>query len=188
LRRIKARMCVKAILTPGRSSHRKEMTKMLWLGLRLLLLIGAANIAPILAKRWLGGRGSMPLDGGLRFVDGRPLLGPSKTVRGVVAAVLVSTAGSALLGLPLAAGALIGAAAMAGDTLSSFIKRRLGLPPSGRAIGLDQIPESLLPLLAVQGMLQLPAPLILGVTIAFFLLEIPAARWSFRFGLRDRPY
>jgi hypothetical protein len=37
---------------------------MLWLGLRLLLLIGAANIAPLVAKRWLGERWSAPLDGG----------------------------------------------------------------------------------------------------------------------------
>lgn len=161
---------------------------MLWVGLRLLLLIGAANIAPILAKRWLGGRWSAPLDGGLRFVDGQPLLGLSKTVRGVVAAVFVTTAGAATMGIPLATGALIGAAAMAGDVLSSFIKRRLRVPPSGRAAGLDQIPEALLPLLAVQGRLQLPAELIFGVVIAFVAIEIPAARWSFHLGWRDRPY
>ena len=63
----------------------------IWLGLRLLLLLGAANTAPIVIKRVLGGRWNAPLDGGLRFVDGRPLLGPSKTVRGLVAAVVGST-------------------------------------------------------------------------------------------------
>ena len=161
---------------------------MFWLGVRLLLLIGAANVAPILAKRWLGERWSTPLDGGLRFVDGQPLLGPSKTIRGGVAGVLAAMAGAALTGLPLGAGALIGAAAVTGDALSSFVKRRLRIPSSGRATGLDQIPESLLPLLAVQGMLQLPATLILGVVAAFVAIEIPAARWSFRLGWRDRPY
>ena len=161
---------------------------MFWLGLRLLLLIGAANVAPIVAKLWLGRRWDAPLDGGLRFIDGRPLLGPSKTVRGFAAAVLVATAGAGLMGMPPTAGAMIGAAAMLGDTLSSFIKRRLAIPPSGRAIGLDQIPESLLPLLAVQGTLQLPAVLIIGVVAAFIAIEVPAARWSFRLGLRDRPY
>jgi hypothetical protein len=35
-----------------------------------------------------------------------------------------------------------------GAPLSSFIKRRLALVPSSQAIGLDQIPESLFPLLA----------------------------------------
>ena len=92
------------------------------------------------------------------------------------------------MGMPPTAGAMIGAAAMLGDALSSFIKRRLAIPPSGRAIGLDQIPESLLPLLAVQGTLQLPAVLIIGVVAAFIAIEVPAARWSFRLGLRDRPY
>ena len=161
---------------------------MFWLAVRLLVLIGAANIAPIAAKRWLGGRWSAPLDGGLRFIDGRPLLGASKTIRGVVAALLAATVGAALLGLPLAVGAWIGAAAVTGDALSSFVKRRLGIASSGRATGLDQIPEALLPLLAVQGRLQLPALLILTVVTAFVAIEIPAARWSFRLGLRDRPY
>ena len=31
-------------------------------------------------------------------------------------------------------------------------------------------------------------PQILGITAAFFALEIPLARWAFRLGLRDRPY
>jgi hypothetical protein len=92
-----------------------------WLGLRLLLLIGAANVAPIVAKRVLGARWNAPLDGGLRFFDGRPLLGSSKTVRGLVAAVATATLGAAALGIPLSAGALIGAAAMSGDALSSFV-------------------------------------------------------------------
>ncbi|HJV63224.1 MAG TPA: CDP-archaeol synthase [Albitalea sp.] len=164
------------------------MLAAIWLGLRLLILLGAANVAPILAKRWLGEFGNVPIDAGLRLWDGRPLLGPSKTWRGLAAAIVAATICAPVLGLPAAAGALIGATAMAGDALSSFVKRRLGVPSSGRAIGLDQIPESLLPLLAVQEMLQLPALVVLGVTIAFFVAEIPAARWSFRFGWRDRPY
>ena len=86
------------------------------------------------------------------------------------------------------AGAVIGAVSMAGDALASFVKRRLGLPSSARATGLDQIPESLLPLLAVRSLLELPMALILAVTLAFFVLEIPAARWWFRAGWRDRPY
>ena len=42
-------------------------------------------------------------------------------------------------------GVVIGATAMAGDLLSSFCKRRLKLAPSSQALGLDQIPEVLLP-------------------------------------------
>jgi CDP-2,3-bis-(O-geranylgeranyl)-sn-glycerol synthase len=160
----------------------------IWLGLRLLLLLGVANSAPIAARRLLADRWAAPLDGGLAFVDGRPLLGPGKTLRGVAVAVVATALASWALGMSPQVGALLGAVSMAGDALASFVKRRLGVAPSGRATGLDQIPESLLPLLAVQGMLDLSAVQILAVTVAFFILEIPLARWAFRLGLRERPY
>lgn len=161
---------------------------MLWSSFQLLLLLGVANSAPIVAKHFLGARWNAPIDGGLRFFDGRPLLGPSKTVRGVVAAVVATALVARLLGLPLGLGALIGAAAMAGDALSSFAKRRLGVAPSGRATGVDQIPEALLPLLVIRGLMPLSLLQIAGITLAFFVLEIPLARLSHRLGLRDQPY
>ncbi len=158
------------------------------MSLRLLLLLALANTTPLLAKRWLGERFTTPLDGGIRFFDGRPLLGPSKTIRGLVVAVATTALGAPLLALPVAVGALIGAGAMLGDALSSFIKRRLGTPPSGRATGLDQIPEALLPLLAVQSSLGLTLAQIVGITFAFFAFEIPLAKLFHRMGLRDQPY
>jgi CDP-2,3-bis-(O-geranylgeranyl)-sn-glycerol synthase len=160
----------------------------IWLGLRLLLLLGVANSAPIVARRLLGDRWAAPLDFGLNFVDGRPLLGPGKTIRGVVAAIVATALAAWALGIAALVGALVGAMSMAGDALASFAKRRLGVAPSGRATGLDQIPESLLPLLAVQGQLELSVAQIVGITVAFFVLEIPLARWAFRLGLRERPY
>jgi CDP-2,3-bis-(O-geranylgeranyl)-sn-glycerol synthase len=160
----------------------------IWLSLRLLLLLGAANSAPIVVKRLLGDRWTAPLDFGLDFIDGRRLLGPGKTIRGVIAAVIAAACVAWPLGIPPSIGALVGAIAMAGDLLASFAKRRLGVASSGRALGLDQIPESLLPLLAVQGLLDLSVAQILGVAAAFFALELPLARLAFRFGLRDRPY
>jgi CDP-2,3-bis-(O-geranylgeranyl)-sn-glycerol synthase len=160
----------------------------LWLAIRLLLLLAVANSAPIAARRVLGGRWGWPLDAGLRFIDGRPLLGPSKTVRGVAVAIAACMLCAPALGYPIAAGALIGAGAMAGDALSSFVKRRLGIQPSGHAFGLDQIPESLLPLLAVQGMLNLSLLQVATITSAFVLLEIPLARLAYFLGLRERPY
>jgi CDP-2,3-bis-(O-geranylgeranyl)-sn-glycerol synthase len=160
----------------------------IWLGLRLLLLLGVANSAPIVARRLLGDRWAAPLDFGLNFVDGRPLLGPGKTFRGVVAAIVATALAAWALGIAAQVGALVGAMSMAGDALASFAKRRLGVAPSGRATGLDQIPESLLPLLAVQGPLELSVAQIVGITVAFFVLEIPLARLAFRLGLRERPY
>jgi len=160
----------------------------IWLTLRLLLLLGVANGSPIIAKRLLGRRWDIPLDGGLPFVDGRPLLGPGKTVRGVIAAIVATAFAAWALGITPLIGATIGAVSMAGDALASFTKRRLGVAPSGRAIGLDQVPEALLPLLVVQGALDLSVAQILGITAAFFALELPFARLAYRLGLRDRPY
>jgi CDP-2,3-bis-(O-geranylgeranyl)-sn-glycerol synthase len=156
--------------------------------LRLLLLIGVANSAPILAKRLLGARWSAPLDAGWHFVDGRPLLGASKTLRGLVAAVAATALAALPLGLSPGVGALIGALAMLGDALSSFVKRRLGVSVSGRATGIDQIPEALLPLLGLRGALGLSWLQVAGITLAFFVLAIPLARLAFRLGLRDRPH
>jgi hypothetical protein len=160
----------------------------LWLCARLLLLLGVANSAPIVVKLLLGTRWSAPLDAGWRFIDGRPFLGPSKTVRGFVSAVAGTALAAALLGFSLGLGAAVGALAMLGDALSSFMKRRLGITTSGRSTGIDQIPEALLPLLVIRGALDLSWLQIAAITLVFFALEIPLARLSFQLGLRDRPY
>ncbi len=125
--------------------------------LQILVLLTLANGAPVVAKKIFGERFNSPLDGGVAFFDGRPLFGKSKTIRGIVVAVLATAAAAPLIGLSLATGAIVAAAAMAGDLLSSFTKRRLGFKPSSQALGLDQIPESLLPMLAARTMLPLSA-------------------------------
>ena len=106
-----------------------------------LALIGAANAAPVALKRVLSDRYSTPVDGGLVLRDGHRLLGSSKTWRGVAIGIFVPSCLSPLLGIPWRAGALVGVAAMAGDCMASFVKRRLGLAASSMALGLDQIPE-----------------------------------------------
>ena len=58
-----------------------------------------ANGTPVITKKLLGRRCSRPLDGDLQFADGRPVFGPSKTIRGVVLAVLATTAGAPMIGL-----------------------------------------------------------------------------------------
>lgn len=159
----------------------------LWLGVRLLLLLTSANVAPIALKRLRGNNG-VPLDFDRLFVDGRPWLGSSKTWRGLAAAMLAAAATAPALGFSVHAGAALGLPSMAGDALSSFVKRRLGVVPGGRSFGLDQIPEALLPLLVMRDALAVPWLVLVGVTLAFLVLEEPAARLAHRAGLRDRPY
>lgn len=59
---------------------------------KLLVLLTLANGTPIAAKNIFGPRFSFPLDGGTNLWDGRPLFGPSKTVRGILVSILVTTA------------------------------------------------------------------------------------------------
>jgi CDP-2,3-bis-(O-geranylgeranyl)-sn-glycerol synthase len=155
---------------------------------QLLLLTGLANGTPIFAKKIFGSRFSVPLDAGARFFDGRPLFGRSKTVRGIVLSILFTAAGAPLVGLDLTTGAIVALSAMAGDLFSSFIKRRLNVPPSTQALGLDQIPESLFPMLACRDALSLTtADIALGVGV-FFVGELFLSRLLFQAHLRDEPY
>jgi len=156
--------------------------------LQLLVLVVLANGTPIVAKKIFGPRFSFPLDAGTIFLDGRPLLGPSKTIRGILISVLITTASAPLIGLDLTIGAIVAGAAMAGDLFSSFVKRRSNSPPSSQALGLDQVPESLFPMLACRDALSLTiADIALGVGI-FFISALILSRFLFRAHLRDEPY
>jgi CDP-2,3-bis-(O-geranylgeranyl)-sn-glycerol synthase len=155
--------------------------------LQLTVLLILANGSPVVAKRIFGERFSNPIDGGLVLDDQRPLFGPSKTIRGLLASV-VATVGSVLIGPSLAIGALVALAAMAGDIFSSFLKRRFGLPASSRVTGLDQIPEALLPVAACALFLPLSIlDIVLAVAI-FSVLEIAISPLLHSIRIRDEPY
>ena len=153
-----------------------------------LILISAANGAPVLVARMVRARPARPIDGGIVLCDGHPLLGHSKTWRGLVSAIALATCVAVLIGLPWRLGALVGASAMVGDGLSSFVKRRFGLEPSSMTLGLDQIPESLCPALACAAYLPLGRAEVLAIVLAFSVGELAASRLLFAVGLRDRPY
>jgi CDP-2,3-bis-(O-geranylgeranyl)-sn-glycerol synthase len=112
-----------------------------------LLLVCIASSAAWAASRALGPRLDAPLDFGLALPDGQRLFGDHKTWRGLAAGVLACALAATLLGFPMTTGAGFGAAALAGDALSSALKRRLALRPGTDVIGIDQLPEALLPLL-----------------------------------------
>lgn len=160
----------------------------LLLYLKLLLLLGVANGAPLFGQRLLRERFARPLDGGRRFFDGRRLFGRSKTVRGVLLALVLTPVAAELLGVGGAAGFAIALFAMLGDLASSFTKRRLGLVSSSQAFALDQIPESLFPLLAVRARFGLGAAEITLLVATFLVLELAISRVLFRLRLRDQPY
>ena len=159
-----------------------------WAILQSLAILAVANTAPLVAKKILGARFSHPLDGGAIFLDKRALFGPSKTIRGVIASVLATAAAAPVVGVAPETGALLAGAAMVGDLLSSFLKRRLDRPPSSQALGLDQVPESLLPLMVGRQALSLSFIDITIVVAIFFIGELLLARLFFKLGLRQQPY
>lgn len=165
------------------------MSESLWLYCQVMILLLTANGAPIILRRVLQERWAWPVDGGRCLAaDGLPWLGRSKTWRGLAGAVLATGFAALFLEMPFATGMLIGSWAMAGDLLSSFIKRRLKLAPGDMAFGLDQIPESLFPLLAAGGGLRLDTAAILWLVLTFLILELVLSRFLYALHIRERPY
>jgi CDP-2,3-bis-(O-geranylgeranyl)-sn-glycerol synthase len=96
-----------------------------------------ANAVPVLAG---GGR---PLDCGRNFLDGRPIFGKNKTIRGFLVGLMMGTvaglAESLVFNYPLSFGFAISLGALVGDLAGAFTKRRLGLPPGELLPIVDQI-------------------------------------------------
>ena len=154
-----------------------------------LLLLTVANGSPVLAADILKSRWAWPVDGGRRFLDGRPWLGSAKTWRGVTAAIITTALAAQLLTVGWLTGAGVGALAMLGDLISSFIKRRLGITISGKSRLLDQVPESALPVLLLMEPLGLASYLdAVWVVVLFFVLEAGASPLLYRLHIRKRPY
>ncbi len=142
----------------------------------LLLLLVTANGAPVVASALLGKRWAWPLDGNSRFTDQRPLLGASKTLRGLATAIVATTIVAVLLGMTWLEGASFGLLAMLGDLCSSFIKRRLGLPSSQSVPLLDQLPESVLPIWMLQSVLGPTVIEMLAAVGAFIVIDLLSSR------------
>ena len=153
-----------------------------------IILIATANGAPVIATWLLGQIASRPIDWGLRWYDGRPILGATKTIRGVICALAAAVIAALLLNLDWAIGLVVGVAAMGGDLLSSFIKRRLGLETSARATGLDQIPESIIPALVCIRCLDLDWLDAFAATGIFFVGELVFSKLLYHLRIRKRPY
>jgi CDP-2,3-bis-(O-geranylgeranyl)-sn-glycerol synthase len=96
-----------------------------------------ANAAPVLAG---GGR---PLDCGKSFLDGRPVFGKNKTIRGFffgfVMGTVAGVAESFVFGYPLSFGFILSLGALLGDLSGAFLKRRLDLAPGELLPVVDQV-------------------------------------------------
>jgi len=147
-----------------------------WLVQQLVLLLVISNATPVIISLLAGRHWNRPLDGNRLFRDQRPLLGPSKTIRGVLGAVLVTALLAPLLSLTALEGAGFALLAMTGDLCSSFIKRRLGIASSRSAPLLDQLPETVLPLWAMQSALGADTYEMLTAVVLFIVLDLLLSR------------
>ena len=154
----------------------------------LLLLIIIANGTPIIVRNVFGNLADYPVDFGQRFFDHKPVFGKAKTWRGFISSLVVTSLVAYLLGYEVSTGAQIACFAMLGDLLSSFIKRRLGMPPSSMAPVLDQVPESLLPVLFLKQAFELSSVDVSLLILAFIILELVLSQLLYRVGIRRRPY
>lgn len=153
-----------------------------------LVLLAVANGMPVLIRKLFGSRFANTIDFGMMFLDNRPLFGRSKTWRGLVSAILMTSLLAPFFGLSMTLGATFGAYAMAGDLLSSFFKRRLGYEESSRFRLLDTIPESLFPVFFLHSDLNSTMPDVIVSVMLFFTLEVTLSPLLFRLHIRKRPY
>ncbi|MGV6858986.1 MAG: CDP-archaeol synthase [bacterium] len=154
----------------------------------VLVLILAANGCPIIARHWLGDRFATPIDLGTTLGDGQPFLGASKTWRGLIASLLCTSLVGLILFVPLNISLTIASLAMLGDLLSSFVKRRVGIKPSGMLTGVDQIPESLLPALSVAPYFDFSAAQVVLIVLGFFVLNRWLSVVLYKMNIRRRPF
>ena len=147
-----------------------------WLIHQLVLLLVITNATPVILSLLAGRHWNWPLDGNRRFLDHKPLLGPSKTLRGLVGAIVITALVAPLFHLTTIEGAMFASLAMAGDLCSSFIKRRLGIASSRSVPLLDQLPETLLPLWGLQAALGTNLYEMLAAVALFIVIDLLLSR------------
>jgi hypothetical protein len=135
-----------------------------------------ANSAPLVLRWIFGKRLAWPLDFGLILKDRQRLLGPHKTWRGMLGAVVSTAVLTHLWGFTYLAGAGFGALAMCGDALSSYIKRRLRTGAGHWLPGIDQAFEAVLPLLAFGAALGVSVTAAFAALLAFTIIDLVGSR------------
>lgn len=166
-----------------------ELLQLLGAAIWFILPAYAANAAPVVFG------GGAPIDGGGRFTDGRPILGPGKTIRGFVAGVIAGSVVGVLLGVVVKQpytyamlGLLLALGALVGDLFGSFIKRRLNIARGGSAPGLDQLGFVVFALLFASP-LWLPSwDVILTILIITPAIHLATNFGAYKLGLKSRPY
>jgi len=132
------------------------------------------NFLPPLANLIWKESFNIPLDFNKLWLDGQPLFGSHKTVRGILTSVLGSLLFLPLFDLKWLLVCIAAFLAMTGDLLSSFIKRRLKYESGKPVIVLDQFFEGFFPTIFLANYLNLSWWQVLTIIILF----IPITAWG----------
>lgn len=145
--------------------------------IKIVLFLLWVNGLPPLVGILVNDRYNRPLDGGGLWFDNKPVFGPHKTIRGLLSSLIGGTVVFPLLGVSWWCAALAALLAMAGDLLSSFIKRRRAYASGEEVVILDQFFESLFPTLFLSFFLPLSLLQLTAVLACFIFISY----WTSRF-------
>lgn len=168
----------------------KVVTEVVYFIVKYYLPPMVANSSPVLIK------GTIPVDNNKTWRDGRRLLGPNKTVEGLLIGILSSFTTASCINMVIRAGfsyillaTLAGTAALIGDLAGAFIKRRLGIPPGGHLPIIDQLGFAvaatvLYYLIGIEEVVSNPT--LVSVTLALiFALHVSTNYLAYLFGLKS---
>ena len=163
-----------------------EFIKLMISSLIFILPAYCANAAPVIFG------GGKPLDQGKLFLDGKPLFGNHKTVRGTVSGLLFGILTAAilyyLLNYDFKVGVALSIGTLVGDLSGSFIKRRLNFPPGKPFPVLDQLAFVLFAI----GFAYLVSPIKIEVIITVLLLtpiiHVLTNLFAYIFGFKKVPW
>ncbi|MEM4509459.1 MAG: CDP-2,3-bis-(O-geranylgeranyl)-sn-glycerol synthase [Pyrobaculum sp.] len=138
-------------------------------------------------------RSRHPIDLGRNFIDGRRIFGDGKTYEGLAVAVVSGT----LLGylpnlvypkISLFDAFLLSIAAVVGDLIGAFVKRRLCMPRGYPAFPLDQLDFLLFSLFIYSLYNELPVEYILAAAAATPAIHRGTNYIAYRIGLKKEPW
>jgi uncharacterized protein len=153
---------------------------------KILILLWLINFAPPLLAHLFENRWNRPLDRGRKCRDGYPVFGAHKTDRGLIGAMVMGYGAGLSLGFPWWLGLACAVLSMAGDLLSSFLKRRLHQPSGTVAPGFDQLFEGLLPFVVLAWYESLSTVEVV-VMVTLFMIGAYLGSWFFKKILLEKP-
>lgn len=157
-----------------------------------------ANGTPVVVSKLLSLRNIArhPIDFGKIFIDGRRVLGDSKSweglLSGIIAGLITSLIQYLIEGssIVIVRGFILSIGAMAGDIIGAFIKRRIGLKPGESLPIVDQLMFVIIALsLAILfNLIRITLIQFIFVLLLTFLLHITTNYIAYKLNLKDVPW